>query len=652
MWFRRVLVWLFVAQVTAQVFARQAPDPKRSFVQALGAFSLALDGAYGDERHTIDSALGAMRQALEQWDRTVLTYESAMAAEIGGAAPPLAARMNAALAVVHLERHRVDAALRLLVAARALDPTRADVHALLGAVYDQKLKQPAAAADAFGRAAALDPANPTRAYVLARHLAKQGKQEEAMRALRVVVAGDAGQPAPQDRTLMPPPFIRLDLVPEAPDVEPFFPPVRYHAGFAALRQGDYAAAVAAFESAAASDPLAGGPGADRGALDGAARALRDGAIDLAIGQLTTAASLAPEHGEPRRLLGRAYALDGQVDAAVDALRHAIRLDGRDERARIALAETLAGAGRFDEAEDALRDTLTVLPSSGRARYVLARVHQRRGNYGDALREFEAAITFEPLLGVNSIYETIGTLQAAQQNFDAAITAYNARIDVHPNDPDAHVDLGEIYLRQGRHDEALAEFTVALLLDPEHIAAATGSAQAHLQNGAFERAADAARRALELDGAESEARYVLATSLIRAGRTEEGKRQLEIFQEQQAAAAAARTRSLQIEGLRREAAVSVAAGKHADGVALLREVLALEPSYTSHLELGLALLDAEQPGEALDHLNAAAKLNAPFDVHRYLAAAYAALGNTEQSEREQATYERLRREALRRRSGGR
>ena len=296
-------------------------------------------------------------------------------------------------------------------------------------------------------------------------------------------------------------------------------------------------------------------------------------------------------------------------------------------------------------------TLAALPDSGRARYALARLHQRAGRYDDARRELEAAAAAGPLLGLNGLYDTLGVLHAAQQNIHEATRAQSRRVDVHPNDAEAHYDLGEMYLRQARHEEALAEYWAALLVDPTHAKAAASMAQAHLRTGAYEAATEAARRALELDGGHEQARYVLGTALVRLGRRDEGKRELDIFQRQQAEASAARTRMFEVEGLRRDAALSAADGDPARTVALLRQVLALDPSDVSHLELGLALLDAGQPAEALEHLNAAARLNAPYDVHRYLAAAYAALGRRADSERELASYARIHREVLRRKAGG-
>jgi predicted Zn-dependent protease len=100
-------------------------------------------------------------------------------------------------------------------------------------------------------------------------------------------------------------------------------------------------------------------------------------------------------------------------------------------------------------------------------------------------------------------------------------------------------------------------------------------------------------------------------------------------------------------------VSLAAGDHANAVTLLQRALVFEPtSATSHLDLGVALLESGQAAAAVERLTTAAALNAPLDVHRHLARAYAALGRKDESQKEQAIYERLKRESISRTGGAR
>ena len=276
------------------------------------------------------------------------------------------------------------------------------------------------------------------------------------------------------------------------------------------------------------------------------------------------------------------------------------------------------------------------------------IYQRQGLYGDAVREFTEAISSKPMLGLNSIYQTLGTLARGQQQYDTAITAFSHRIDLVPNDADAHQELGEMYFRQSRHTEALAEFTVTLMLNPKRLDAQAAIAQVHLRNGNYADAAAAARRAVALDASHKEARYVLATSLIRLGSVDEGKRELEVYQRLQTEATAAQSRRLEVEGFRRDAALSIIGGEYEKAIELLRRVLEREPqSPGSHLDLGIALLKGGHAAEAVEHLTAAAASENSEDVHAYLADAYAAIGRREDSERERATFLRMRQDTLRR-----
>jgi tetratricopeptide (TPR) repeat protein len=185
--------------------------------------------------------------------------------------------------------------------------------------------------------------------------------------------------------------------------------------------------------------------------------------------------------------------------------------------------------------------------------------------------------------------------------------------LNPKRTDSHAAIGQVYLRLGNYADAVA----------------------------------AARRAVAVDGAHREARYILATSLVRMGNVDEGKRELEIYQRLQSEATTARTRQLEIEGLRRDASVSIVNGEFAKAVALLRQALERDQgSARAHLDLGIALLKAGQAVDAIEHLNAAAVGETGEDAHEYLAEAYTILGRHDEADRERSIVVRMRQEALR------
>jgi tetratricopeptide (TPR) repeat protein len=641
---RTAAALLTVVTATAALTG-QSPEPKAAFVQAVGQFSLALDGANGDEGPRVRTSLDAMARALDVWDAMLRKYEAAMAADLRTAEPGLATKMHVALGGLLLDRTRTADGLRELTAARTLDQTRADLPAFEALAQSQLAGNDAAATTALRRAATLDPNNPTTAYLLARHLSRVGPADDAGRAYERFVATEALRTSSEPASSAP--FINLRLFNEAPGIEPFFPPAPYADGFAELQRGNLPRAIELFRQSVIRDPLVAGSGVESGALGRAAAAFRDGSLDRAAEHIAVAIELAPDRAEPLRIQGLIHLANRQLDAAAASLSAALRLSPRDERARLAIADVFIAGGNLPAARDALRELLELSPTSGRARYKLGLVYQRQGLYADAIRELNAAAMMRPMLGLNSVYQTIGALARSRQEYDAAITAFSQRVDLVPNDAGSHHELGEMYFRQGRHIEALAEFTAAVMLNPKRSESYASIGQVHLRATNYPAAVAAARRAVALDDTHREARYVLATALVRMGNVDEGKKELDVYQRLQSEATAARSRQLEVEGLRRDASVSLVNGEFGKAVGLLKQALERDrDAAQSHLDLGRVLVKAGQPAEAIEHLTAAAAKENSEEAHVYLSEAYAALGRQDDAARERAIAARVRQDALR------
>ena len=176
-------------------------------------------------------------------------------------------------------------------------------------------------------------------------------------------------------------------------------------------------------------------------------------------------------------------------------------------------------------------------------------------------------------------------------------------------------------------------------------------------GRYADALDTSKQALALDAGHNEARYALATSLLRLGQTAEGKNELEIFQRTQAAAMSAAQRQSALKATLREATERVGNGEFGAGAALLRRALADDPNAAGvQRDLGSALLRSAQYGEAIEALEKALQLEDSADVHQLLAGAYKALGRPGESEAHAAlaaqAIERTKAERLRRLALGR
>jgi uncharacterized protein (TIGR02996 family) len=496
------------------------------FVRALEDFSNAMAGTHGDEGPGLVAALDEMQAGLLEWDALIANLESRFGSEVGSAPAPAAARMRTALGTVYLERGRVQDAIGQFDRAVTLDPQFADVHLLRGLAFELVNRVPESA-DAYRSLWQRDPRNPAHAYLFLRSTAEAGV--DAANARQVLQAA-VEQPSRSDRTAL---FVALGLVDDGAVVAPVFPPAAYTAGFAGVRARQYDSAVAALRAATASDPLVSDPGLrDPAARDliAAVRRAEAGAVAMLA---EAAARLAS--GELHRIAGLAYFGVRQHDESLEQLRRAVRLNPSDERARIAMADVLVEAGDPAGARAVLVETAKALPASGLARWKLGRLSQLMGDERGALQAFEAAADLPALAGTGHLYSAIGRLQHNQLNLDAAAAAYARRVAVAPNDSAAHYDLGEVHRAQGRLDAALTEFLTAALLDPASARAFAAIGQIHADSGRDTEAVAMLRRATDLDATHLESRYALSRALMRLGRVDEARKELEIFEKLQSRA---------------------------------------------------------------------------------------------------------------------
>ena len=131
---------------------------------------------------------------------------------------------------------------------------------------------------------------------------------------------------------------------------------------------------------------------------------------------------------------------------------------------------------------------------------------------EAARALERAAERHPLVGADSLYEAIGTIYLAEGDLDKASDAFQARVDVSPNNAGAHRRFGEVLLQRSRHDEALAEFEVALLIDSNDVQAYAGIAQLRLQQG------DTPKRPRRPSGPSASTRHIPAPDIRWARRS--------------------------------------------------------------------------------------------------------------------------------------
>jgi tetratricopeptide (TPR) repeat protein len=219
-------------------------------------------------------------------------------------------------------------------------------------------------------------------------------------------------------------------------------------------------------------------------------------------------------------------------AAILALGAATLVRNTEYRSSLRLAETtferwptpashsmlgteLAAAGRLADAERHLRAAAPVYPP---ARYYLATVLAAQGQRAEAIGHFQSFIAGQPpqLDQVRIARALLADALVKDGRVEEAAAQYRAMLTTDPDDVQAVIQLAQICLRLQRFDEATGYFRRAAAARPADAAALGGLGISLASSGHFDEAIDAFRRAVDLDPQNTQAQQNLARALAIRG----------------------------------------------------------------------------------------------------------------------------------------
>src|SRR5262245_13387518 len=357
------------------------------------------------------------------------------------------------------------------------------------------------------------------------------------------------------------------------------------------------------------------------------------------------------------VLSLAYFRGSQFREALKKYEDALNRTAASEALYLAMSSILVKAELTSEAAEVMQHAVRAFPSSRRVRYKEAEMHRDSGRMRKALETFQESSQMKAPAGMtleldrsqlSFIYQRIGGINTDLTQFDAAIEAYKKSLEVSPENADARIALGDLYLRRGQYREALTEFERVLAALPDKAGPHYRVADANLQMANFPQAVSAAATALKIDPQLRKARYVIGTALVRMGRGEEGQKELQEYRKQEADAQAEINNQRDVLVSNRGASALVLNGQAEDAITSFRKSIEDHPDVAAlQLNLGIAFDIMGRSREAVTTLQGLLDkgISDDFLVYKSLARAYEKLKDEKASQKYTALYIRKIDEAL-------
>lgn len=154
------------------------------------------------------------------------------------------------------------------------------------------------------------------------------------------------------------------------------------------------------------------------------------------------------------------------------------------------------AGRFAEAASAFERALAIRRDDPNATLYLALARFRLDDYDSALAGFKRAAELVP--SSFQAHHSLGVTYLKLKRTDEALAAFERAVEVDPANVEGRISLGRMYAYKRDFARAFAEFEAALKLDSKNARVYYYLAEAYTRAGEAQRAAEAIRKARELD----------------------------------------------------------------------------------------------------------------------------------------------------------
>ena len=392
----------------------------------------------------------------------------------------------------------------------SLDPTLAQAHFSLGAIYQEQNKLELAA-QAMEACLKLNPKYYPAYYRLGEIQLQQDYPEDALESFQAVQKMNSKWARPYHGIGLA--HFKLgnddaarEALEEAIDRDPKFAPAHFKLGQVLAKEGFFDEAWGEYEIGQKYDPYTAEDLYELGTIFVQA-GNQEGAIDI-FRRIIDNIDLT--HTAALLQLGELYYAIGKEAAATEHYKQAIETDpSLTNYFMEQLAPYHAGLMGRNEAESILKRFLAVLPDDPRANFYYAQIEADAGNLTTAIQYYERTLALigsdETHLDIEfapehllDTYRFLGDAYYEQETYEKARSAYERTIELDPGLERYFFNQGKSVFDAEQFDLALEPFSKFLLIYPEDIEATYLLGRSYEASGSVEHALRLYVRTLELD----------------------------------------------------------------------------------------------------------------------------------------------------------
>jgi tetratricopeptide (TPR) repeat protein len=277
----------------------------------------------------------------------------------------------------------------------------------------------------------------------------------------------------------------------------------------------------------------------------------------------------PQNFEVHITLGQLRRLTGQTAAAITELNRALAQQPNSAEATLELAEAYKAAVDLPKAEAAYKRAIDLQPNYWSGYNKLGAFYFVHGRYAEAAAQFQKVVTLVPdnVRG----YNNLGGSYQALGRYQDAISLYEQMLKRSPTDQ-GYSNLGTCYYYVGRYSDAAAAYAKATSMNPSSYRYEANLADAYRwipgneqkSTQAYDAAIAMARKQVELNERNADARSRLAECLAKRGKIVEAQAEI---------ASALRIDKNDVNSIYRAAIISLLGGDEKQAAGWLRQAIA-------------------------------------------------------------------------------